>query len=90
LNPALIGVSGGDGDYDDGSRRYTGRNWWGVPGADGIVDPLVGQARGSLLKSLGMRIPSEDDTGTSIMVIAPEFAGVTNGRDRVAAIADAA
>ncbi|QNE13803.1 hypothetical protein [Pseudarthrobacter sp. NBSH8] len=37
-----------------------------------------------------MRIPAGDETGTSIMVVAPDFAGVTNGRDRVAAIAEAA
>lgn len=90
VEPRLIGVSGGDGDYDDGASRYTGRNWWGVPGADGIVDPLVGQAARDLAKSLGMRIPSSESTGTSIMVIAPDFAGVKNGRERVSAIADAA
>lgn len=90
IEPRLIGVSGGDGDYDDDGRRYTGRNWWGVPGADGIVDPLTGQSARELAESLGMRIPAGDETGTSIMVVAPEFAGVTNGRDRVAAIAEAA
>lgn len=90
IEPRLIGVSGGDGDYDDDERRYTGRNWWGVPGADGIVDPLTGPSARELAESLGMRIPTKNDTGTSIMVVAPDFAGVTNGRDRVAAIADAA
>lgn len=90
IEPRLIGVSGGDGDYDDGNRRYTGRNWWGVPGPDGIVDPLVGQAARSLAEDLGMRIPPKDATGTSIMVVAPEFAGVENGRDRVSALAEAA
>lgn len=90
IEPRLIGVSGGDGDYDDGKSRYTGRNWWGVPGADGIVDPLVGPSARALAESLGMRIPAREDTGTSIMVIAPEFAGVQNGRDRVATISEAA
>lgn len=90
IEPRLIGVSGGDGDYDDAGCRYTGRNWWGVPGADGIVDPLTGRSARELAESLGMRIPMEHDTGTSIMVVAPDFAGVTNGLDRVAAIADAA
>ncbi|SDP57996.1 hypothetical protein SAMN04487914_11829 [Arthrobacter sp. ok909] len=90
IEPRLIAVSGGDGDYDDDDSRYTGRNWWGVPGADGIVDPLTGSGARELAESLGMRIPMGDDTGTSIMVVAPDFAGVTNGRDRVAAIADAA
>ncbi|MGO4189037.1 hypothetical protein [Pseudarthrobacter sp. TAF60_1] len=90
IEPRVIGVSGGDGDYDDDDSRYTGRNWWGVPGADGIVDPLTGPSARELAESLGMRIPTADDTGTSIMVVAPDFAGVTNGRDRVAAIADAA
>lgn len=90
IEPRLIGVSGGDGDYDDDDSRYTGRNWWGAPGADGIVDPLTGPSARELAERLGMRIPAGADTGTSIMVIAPDFAGVMNGRDRVAAIADAA
>ena len=90
IEPRLIGVSGGDGDYDDDGCRYTGRNWWGVPGADGIVDPVIGRSARELAESLGMRIPVENDTGTSIMVVAPDFAGVTNGSDRVTAIADAA
>lgn len=90
IEPRLIGVSGGDGDYDDDGCRYTGRNWWGVPGADGIVDPLTGRSARELAESLGMRIPTENDTGTSVMVVAPDFAGVTNGPDRVRAIADAA
>ncbi|WP_314216101.1 hypothetical protein [Pseudarthrobacter equi] len=90
IEPRLIGVSGGDGDYDDGKSRFTGRNWWGVPGADGIVDPLVGQAARDLAQSLGMRMPGPDGTGTSIMVIAPDFVGVKSGPERVSAIADAA
>ncbi|WP_139359559.1 hypothetical protein [Arthrobacter sp. SRS-W-1-2016] len=90
VEPRLIGVSGGDGDYDDEDRRYTGRNWWGVPGPDGIVDPLTGPSARGLAESLGMRIPAVDDTGTSIMVVAPDFVGVRSGRDRVSAIADAA
>lgn len=90
IEPRLIGVSGGDGDYDDGKSRYTGRNWWGVPGADGIVDPLVGQEARNLAQRLGMRIPRSEGTGTSIMVIAPDFLGVKSGAERVSAIADAA
>lgn len=90
IEPRLIGVSGGDGDYDDGKSRYTGRNWWGVPGADGIVDPLVGQEARDLAQRLGMRIPRPERTGTSIMVIAPDFLGVKSGSERVSAIADAA
>lgn len=90
IEARLIGVSGGDGDYDDAGNRYTGRNWWGELGADGIVDPVTGPRARELAQNLGMRIPAGDDTGTSILVVAPDFAGVTNGRDRVAAIADAA
>lgn len=90
VEPRLIGLSGGDGDYDDGKNRFTGRNWWGVPGADGIVDPLLGPAARDVAQTLGMRIPAVHGTGTSIMVIAPDFAGVKNGTERVSAIADAA
>lgn len=90
VEPRFIGVSGGDGDYDDGGYRYTGRNWWGVPGEDGIVDPLVGDDARDLALRLGVPIPGENETGTSIVVLAPDNRGYDAGESRVAAMADAA
>lgn len=90
IEARLIGVSGGDGDYDDGGYRYTGRNWWGVPGEDGIVDPLIGDDARDLAERLGMSIAEEDTTGTSIMILAPENEGYSAGVDRVQAMAAAA
>ncbi|MGP0224475.1 hypothetical protein [Paenarthrobacter sp. NCHU4564] len=90
IQPRIIGVSGGDGDYDDGGLRYTGRNWWGVLGDDAIVDPLVGEAARELATRLGMPIPEANNTGTSIMILAPENEGYEAGLDRVQAMAAAA
>lgn len=90
IQARIIGVSGGDGDYDDGGLRYTGRNWWGVPGDDAIVDPLVGEAARELALRLGMPIPAADNTGTSIMILAPENEGYEAGVDRIQAMASAA
>ncbi|MGJ0386108.1 hypothetical protein [Paenarthrobacter nicotinovorans] len=90
IQPRIIGVSGGDGDYDDGGLRYTGRNWWGVPGDDAIVDPLVGESARELALSIGMPVPEANNTGTSIMILAPENEGYEAGLDRVQAMAGAA
>lgn len=90
IEARLIGVSGGDGDYDDGGYRYTGRNWWGVSGEDGIVDPLVGEEARDLAERLGMPIAEGDTTGTSIMILAPDNEGYAAGADRVQAMAAAA
>lgn len=90
IEPRLIAVSGGDGDYDDGGYRYTGRNWWGVPGDNGIVDPMTGEDARDLAVRLGIPIASENDTGTSIVILVPDNDGHEAGRDRVSAMADAA
>lgn len=90
IEPRLIGVSGGDGDYDDGGFRYTGRNWWGVPGENGIVDPMIGADAQDLAIRLGIPIASADETGTSIVILVPENEGYEAGRDRVSAMSAAA
>lgn len=68
----LIGVSGGDPDYDDGNLKYTGRNWWGVIADDGIVDPVIGPEARHIAESIGIPVPEPEETGTCIMVLAPK------------------
>ncbi|WP_193212971.1 hypothetical protein [Luteolibacter marinus] len=59
--------SGGIGE----SKRFTGRHWWGVTdGVDG-VDPLEGSEAGCLAESLGMVRRSEEELGTSVMIVDP-------------------
>ena len=90
IEARLIAVSGGDGDYDYGGFRFTGRNWWGVPGDDGIVDPLVGEPARNLAQRLGIPVPGEHETGTSIAILAPDNRGYDAGESRVSLMSAAA
>lgn|GEM_PF-365154 len=73
----LIGSAIGDG-FDMGGYRYTGRHWWGnvIPGEDRI-EPVIGD----LARDLGEEVFSQgfgpDDTGTSMLILAPQFGGVS-------------
>lgn len=71
IEPRLIGLSGGDPEYDYEGRKFTGRNWWGILASDGLADPLTGSVARDMAISVGMPVPSEDETGTCIMIIAP-------------------
>lgn len=90
----LIGISGGDDDYDDKGLKYTGRNWWGSIAEDGIVDPLVGIDARMVAESVGMPVPKIDETGTCIMILDPtHFDGngaIVHLQDRMDAIRGAA
>ena len=55
-------------------RRFTGRHWWGVAEQqERFADPLEGEAAASLAHDLGMPHRSSGDTGTSIMILDPQF-----------------
>lgn len=73
----LIGAQlGGDfvADHGEGQRRYTGRHWWGVLDENAhVADPLEGEAAEALAGNLGMPARSAADTGTTIMIVAPQF-----------------
>lgn len=90
----LIGVSGGDGGYVQGGYKFTGRNWWGAIAADGIVDPVTGDTARLIAQSVGMPVPGLGQTGTCVMVLAPQhFQGEGDGvllEDRISAIRAAA
>lgn len=61
-------------DHGDGRRRYTGRHWWGVVDDNAqVADPLEGEAAAALAGNLGMPARSAADTGTTIMIVAPQF-----------------
>ncbi|MFB0836111.1 hypothetical protein ACX8Z9_14185 [Arthrobacter halodurans] len=72
IEPRLIAVSGGDSDYVQDGYKFTGRNWWGVIADDGVVDPLIGVEARLLAQTVGMPVPESDESGTSIMILAPE------------------
>lgn len=75
LEYRLIGSAIGDG-FDMGGYRYTGRHWWGnaIPGED-RVEPVIGD----LAQDLGQQVFSQgfvaDATGTSMLILAPQFGG---------------
>lgn len=90
----LIGVSGGDGDYVDSGYKYTGRNWWGVLAADDIIDPMTGIEAREMAMSVGFPVPAAGESGTSIMVLAPELFNLSEEDilidSRIQALRDAA
>lgn len=59
---------------DGMSRRFTGRHWWGASGEEEeYVDPVEGEAAARLAGDLGFPHRAPGDTGTSIMILAPQF-----------------
>lgn len=55
----------------------TGRYWWGVPSArhGGATGPAIGLAAAKLAKAIGFSEFVGNETGTSIMILAPAFQG---------------
>lgn len=63
-----------DGIMSDGTRRrFTGRYWWGDCHQDGAVDPVRGDTAVELAGRLGLPPRDEADTGTSVMILDPQF-----------------
>lgn len=56
----------------DGSRRYTGRHWWGDTSGD-VIEPLTGRAADAAAQRLGLRPFAADETGTTVIVIDPNL-----------------
>lgn len=73
----LIGSAMGR-SFDDGERVFTGRHWWGTPVPDGDrVAPITGGIAGELGERTFQRGFRHRETGTSILVVAPDFGGRT-------------
>ncbi|MDO6461300.1 hypothetical protein Q4485_11375 [Granulosicoccaceae sp. 1_MG-2023] len=60
-------------DRGDGPLNFTGRHWWGRAEEDGVVDPLTGTEAQELADSLGLPPRSVEDTGTTIVILAPHL-----------------
>lgn len=65
----------------------TGRYWWGIPSRrhDGATGPVIGADAAKLAKSIGFTPFASDETGTSIMILAPKFHGVMERDPQLAA-----
>ncbi|MFG3657291.1 hypothetical protein [Streptomyces sp. NPDC047706] len=56
----------------EGSRRYTGRHWWGDTSGD-VVEPLVGPDAEVMAQRLGLQPFAPEETGTTVVVIDPNL-----------------
>ncbi|GAA1410612.1 hypothetical protein [Catellatospora coxensis] len=65
--------------HPTGPVRHTGRHWWGLRGADGVVEPLVDEDAVNAAKQLGLQQFRPDETGTSIVIIDPLYDEQTPG-----------
>lgn len=61
---------------------YTGRHWWGVQAQDEVVDPVEGAEADRIASRLGFPPFEDGQTGTSIMVVAPDLDVESNGTTR--------
>lgn len=64
---------------DDGGcpRRYTGRHWWGVLDAGDGVEPIRGNDASMVADSIGLLSRIDGESGTSVMILDPQFGSVT-------------
>lgn len=73
----LIGAQLGEthyADHEGEQKRYTGRHWWGVQDENEyFAEPLESELAVEMARDLGMAERLSGDTGTSIMIIDPQF-----------------
>lgn len=67
-----LGPSHGEKLADGSVQRFTGRHWWGVPDTtDSFVNPMTGESATELSNALGFVKRSDEQTGTSVMILDP-------------------
>lgn len=75
IQSRLIACAIGE-EFIQRSRLCTGRHWWGRS-KDGDPLPLTGAAADRLAHEIGMPAFDDDDLGTNLLVVAPDFGGRT-------------
>ncbi len=73
LQSRLIGCAIGD-EFTRMRRLFTGRHWWGAE-IDGAPTPVTGRTADEMARLIGMPEFGRDDTGTTLMIIAPDLGG---------------
>src|SRR5205085_2751819 len=63
-----------ESDHTGEMRRFTGRHWWGrLEDNEEFVEPIENDEAAELATALGMPSRPAGDTGTSIMIVDPQF-----------------
>lgn len=63
-------------EFTRNRRLYTGRHWWGVRDED-VPSPVTGPTADELAARIGMPEFTQGETGTNILIVAPDLAGRT-------------
>ncbi|MGV0656687.1 hypothetical protein ABQE48_22815 [Mycolicibacterium thermoresistibile] len=63
-------------EFTRNRRLYTGRHWWGERDVDTPL-PVTGRTADQLAERIGMPLFGPSETGTNILVVAPDFGGRT-------------
>ena len=66
--------------FSQNNSRYTGRHWWGEQ-RNGIVEPSLNAEADNLAATLGLTVFPNDETGTTIVIVQPQFFQPTQGEE---------
>lgn len=72
----LMGAALGQAYYL-GSQRFTGRHWYGAISGDGIPDPILNSDADAIADRLGFPGFLEQETGTDVVVVLPDFGTIS-------------
>lgn len=72
IESRLMGAAVGKEYHLDGIS-HTGRHWWGVTQGEDVIAPSVGTDSDTLAQALGFRPEEISPTGTSILILHPDF-----------------
>ena len=75
LQTRFIACAIGD-EFKAGGRLFTGRHWWGR-NEEGSPQPVTGPDATRLARLVGMPEFHGDETGTNILIVAPDLGGRT-------------
>jgi hypothetical protein len=86
----LIGIALGQSfelrDHVD-PRPYTGRHWWGMVQNE-HVEPMTGDEADRIARNLGLPVFGPDETGTTLVVLAPDLDEFTDTADAARHLAE--
>jgi hypothetical protein len=76
LEARLVGCALGPGFEAKDRQAHTGRHWFGIAQSEeGLIEPVRGPRADSIAEALGFPSFGEEETGTTVAVIAPDLDG---------------